>query len=62
MWIINDNAATSRIYNDELMDKPVAFNASGTVQVPEEVGEAMVAHYDSIRPSEAEDTDETTES
>lgn len=62
MWILNDNAATSRIYNDEVMDEPVTFNASGTAQVPEEVGEALVAHYDSIRPSEAEVTDETTES
>jgi hypothetical protein len=57
MWIINDNAATSRIYNDDVVDAPVSFNENGTAQVADDVGEALVANYDAIRPYEAEDTD-----
>jgi len=54
MWIQIDTA-TSRLYNDAVMDEPVEFNANGTAQVPDAVGEAMVAHYDAIRPYEADD-------
>jgi len=56
MWIKNDRA-TRRHYNDELMDEPVTYNANGTAQVPDDVGEALVAHYDAIRPYEADSTD-----
>lgn len=69
MWIINDNAAISRHYDadvlGDLVDDPVAdlpgdergvvYAENGTAQVSEAVGEALVAHYDTIRPYEAGD-------
>jgi len=36
------------------MDEPVEFHATGTAQVPREVGEALVAEYDALRPYEAD--------
>lgn len=57
MWITCEKESTVRLYNDEVMDEPVEFNASGTAQVPDTVGEAMVDHYDCIRPTEANKTD-----
>lgn len=59
MWIINENEATRRHYNEELMDEPVEYNENGTAQVAEEVGEALCEHYDSIRPYEAEENSDS---
>ena len=52
MYVINENRATRRLYNDEIMDEPVEFASTGTAQVPEEVGEALVAQYETIRRKE----------
>lgn len=54
MWIRITNSATTRLYNEDLMDEPVSFNENGTAQVSREVGEAMVAHYDVIEPTDTE--------
>jgi hypothetical protein len=48
MWIINENSATQRLFNRDLMDEPVEFSSNGTAQVSEDVGEALVDHYDTI--------------
>lgn len=72
MWIENTRN-TSRHYNAELLgdlvDDPVedlpgdergiVYNDTGTVQVTDAVGEALVEHYDAIQPYEAEATDES---
>jgi hypothetical protein len=59
MWIINDRA-TSRHFNDELMDEPVEYNDNGTAQVTDDLGERLVEHYESIRPYEAGDAEAET--
>ena len=55
MWIQIDNDATRRLFNDDVMDEPITFSGNGTAQVPGDVGEALVDHYDAIRPYEADD-------
>lgn len=67
MWITNDNDSTRRQYNaavfDDLVDDPVAdlpgdapgIVWDGPVQVTDAVGEALVEHYDTIRPYEADE-------
>jgi len=55
MRVINDNAATRRLFNEDLMDEPVEFASTGTAQVTEDVGEALCDRYDDIRPYEADD-------
>jgi hypothetical protein len=55
VFIITENRATRRLYDDELMDEPVEFAETGTAQVSEDVGEALVAQYDAIRRKEEED-------
>jgi len=54
MWITNTNTATQRLFNEDLMDDPVEFAGSGAAQVTEEVGEALVDHYDVIEPKETD--------
>lgn len=68
MWItIDDDRATRAMYDEKVLppeddrecdleDYRLEINDNGTVQVPAEVGEAYVAHYDWIRPYEAGDT------
>jgi hypothetical protein len=48
MWIQLQNQATRRLYNEEVMDEPVEFASTGRAQVPDDVGERLVAHYDEI--------------
>lgn len=48
MYITNENSATRRLFNAELMDEPVEFAETGTAQVEEGVGERLVAEYDTI--------------
>jgi len=55
MWVHCTNSATKRLYNEELMDEPVEFGDSSTVQVPADVGEAMVEHYDAIKEHSTDD-------
>ncbi|WP_161972941.1 hypothetical protein [Halostella pelagica] len=55
MYVINENSATRRLYNDEIMDEPVEFAETGTAQVDQELGEALVSEYDSIRRKDDED-------
>lgn len=57
MWIECTNDATRRLFNEDLMDEPVMFSENGTAQVNREVGEAMCAHYDAVRPYTADDTE-----
>ena len=57
MWIQCTNPATKRLYNADIMDAPVTFSDSGTAQVPKDVGEAMVARYDAIEPTDTESED-----
>lgn len=53
-WIQNDNTATQRLFNDDVLEEPVEFNTTGSAQATEEVAEALVTHYDTI---EYKDTD-----
>jgi hypothetical protein len=61
MYINCTNSATRRLYDaaltdedgEPLMDEPVEFASTGTAQVDAEVGEALVAEYDDIEPSNA---------
>ncbi|WP_323190455.1 hypothetical protein [Halostella sp. PRR32] len=56
MFVINENSATRRLYNDEIMDEPVEFaETTGTAQVDQELGKALVSEYDSIRRKDDED-------
>lgn len=55
MYIECTNAATRRLFNEVYMDEPVEFASTGTAQVSADIGEALVANYDDIRPYEAED-------
>jgi len=48
MFVTNENTATRRLFNADLMDEPVEFASNGTAQVSEAVGEALVDHYDTI--------------
>jgi len=48
--------STTRLYNERLMDEPVEFASTGTAQVPQDVGERLVDHYDVIEPYDNEDT------
>lgn len=57
MWIETTNAATQSLFNDELMDEPIEFADTGRAQVPDDVGERLVAHYDTIVPYEGSDTE-----
>ncbi|WP_179204590.1 hypothetical protein [Halobacterium hubeiense] len=52
MYIVFENAATRRFCDADLMDEPVSVAETGTAQVPQEVGEALVAHYDRISVKE----------
>ncbi|MFB1066442.1 hypothetical protein [Natrinema sp. H-ect4] len=52
MFIINENRATRRLYNEDIVDEPVEFASTGTAQVSRDVGEAMIAYYDDIRRKE----------
>lgn len=60
MYITNENTATRRLFNadltdedgEPLMDEPVEFATNGTAQVTREVGEALVAQYETIRRKE----------
>jgi len=63
MWIINTNSATRRLFNrdltdddEPLLDDPVEFNDNGTAQVSQEVGEALVDHYDTIERYDADNS------
>lgn len=69
MWITND-ADSRRHYNEdvlgEIVDDPVTDLPGdergvvwddGPLQVTQDVGEALVEHYDSIRPYEAGDSE-----
>lgn len=55
MWIKSTNDATRRLFDADLMDEPVEFSENGTAQVSEDVGEALVSHYDDIQPYEADE-------
>jgi len=65
MWIEITNPATRSLYTDDLvddedeplMDEPVEFSENNTAQVSEELGEALVAQYEDIRPYEAGDSE-----
>lgn len=57
MWIECTNDAIRRLFNEDLMDEPVTFSENGTAQVRREVGEAMCARYDAIRPYTVDDTE-----
>lgn len=48
MWIKNENLATQRLFNEDIMSEPVEFHSNGTAQVSADVGEALVAEYDAI--------------
>jgi len=52
VWITTQSNSLQRLYNAELMDSPVAFNQNGTAQVEEDVGEALVDHYENINYKE----------
>jgi len=60
MYIQNTNTATQSLYTEDLvdddgellLDEPVEFAANGTAQVTAAAGEALVEHYDSIKPKE----------
>lgn len=54
MYVTNTNTATQRLFNSDLMDEPVEFADSGTAQVTQEVGEALVNQYDAIEPKETD--------
>jgi len=54
IWIINDRS-TRRHFNEELMHAFVEYNENGTAQVPDDVGEKLVEHYDCIRPYSADE-------
>lgn len=51
------NPATSRLYNEDLMDEPVEFASTGTARVPKDVGERLVAEYDVIESYEPDNDD-----
>lgn len=55
MRIQIDNDATTRLFNDDVMDEPISFDENGTAEIPDDVGEALVDHYDAIRPHEADE-------
>lgn len=55
MWIQTSNSATRRLYDAELMTEPVEFSATGTAQVPRDIGEALIEAYDTIEPMETDD-------
>lgn len=57
MWIQCTNEATTGLYNDEVMDEPVGFSDNGTAQVPADVGEQMIDHYDVIEPYDGDETE-----
>lgn len=54
MYIETDNDQLQRLYREDLMgdhyDPPGIEFKGGTANVVEEVGEALVEHYDSITP------------
>lgn len=62
MWIKNTNSATRRLFNTDitdddgepLLDEPVEFASNGTAQVTQEVGAALVDHYDDIEHKETD--------
>ncbi|WP_324757095.1 hypothetical protein [Haloarcula montana] len=54
MYVTNTNTATQRLFNSGFMDEPVEFADTGTAQVPQEVGEALVDHYDTIKLKETD--------
>ena len=48
VWVKNTNPATKRLYNADLMDEPIEFSEKHTAQVPEDVAERVVEHYEQI--------------
>jgi len=60
MWIKNTNPASRQVYDAELMDEPVSFSENGTAQVPSDVGEALIAHYEAIEPHSDNNSDDQT--
>lgn len=59
MYIQTTNDQLQSLYNADLMedhyDPPgVEFSSTGVAQVKQEVGEALVEHYDSITATDSE--------
>lgn len=55
MWIKCTNLGTKQL-KLPWMSEPVEFSSTGTAQVPDDVGERLVAEIDAIQPnSEATD-------
>jgi hypothetical protein len=60
MYITNTNTATRSLYTEAivdeegepLLDEPVEFAKNRTAQVTADIGEALVARYDTIEPKE----------
>lgn len=55
MWVRNTNLATTKLYNEEILDEPVEFNENGTANVSKDVGVALVENYENIEKYEKED-------
>lgn len=47
-WIINQNTATRRLFDAEIMDEPVEFFSTGRAQTDAETAQALAGRYDSI--------------
>lgn len=48
MWIKCTNPATVAFHDKNIHDEKIYFSENGTVNVPKEVGEALVAKYESF--------------
>lgn len=60
VWIKfhNDAKAGCHVFNDEVMDERVDLSENCTANVPEDVAENIVNHYDLAEYYESEDAEE----
>jgi hypothetical protein len=55
MYVKNDNTATRKLHNDDVMpeDYVVEFSENGVANVTQEVGESLIENYDTISKHES---------
>lgn len=61
MWIKCTNKATRAFFDAECCEEKIYLSENGTVNVPREVGEALVAKYDAFVAVAEEDDEEEEE-